>query len=268
MSDRRSRYQRVSRRAFLRGGVGVGAAALVPGLACGNSDEAVLAGNSVSVPTPTADADPTPTAGSQAEPTTAAGPEQPDADSTPDDAPDAEADSTPDGAQTDEAATSESGGSALPVGAEMVIAFTYQQAAGGKDVPPYVAVWIEDADGELVQTVALWFEQSGKGSRWLPDLKRWFSVDQARVDAGGDDVVDVVSSATRLAGSYQVTWDGSQLAATTPAPAAQYHVCIEAARERGPYSLVRQAVTLDGGPVAVALPDDGELVQCSVAIDA
>ena len=80
MSDRRSRYQRVSRRAFLRGGVGVGAAALVPGLACGNSDEAVLAGNSVSVPTPTADADPTPTAGSQAEPTTAAGPEQPAAE--------------------------------------------------------------------------------------------------------------------------------------------------------------------------------------------
>jgi len=140
----------------------------------------------------------------------------------------------------------------------MLIAFTYA-ASGGRVRNPYVAVWVEDEAGELVDTVALWFKQSQKGLRWLSDLRRWYSVD------GSSATVDTVSSATRTPGSYQVAWDVTDLDGNQ-VPAGQYYVCIEAAREHGPYSLIREAITLAEGMAATDLADDGELSAASVAL--
>lgn len=220
------RYLQVSRRSMLKRTLGVGAIVLVPGLACGRDDAAVFAGDDTSsaAPSGTDTAAPTGTADS----------------------------------------TALASATALPDGAEMVIAFTYEQASGGKDEPPYIAVWIEDAGGELVETVALWFEQSDKGTRWLHELKRWSSVEEVAVAAGGDGEVDVVSSATRLPGAYSLVWDA--IVAGTPATAGDYHVCIESSREHGPYSLVRAAVTLDGTAFTLDLPADGELTAASVVV--
>ena len=148
-------------------------------------------------------------------------------------------------------------------GAELVVSFTYERLPGGKALPPYMAVWVEDAAGALLETIELWFEQSGKGPRWLPDLRRWFSVDQERVAAGGADLVDVVSSATRLPGTTSVAWDGVVTGGGSPLDAA--FICIEAARERGPYSLIRESIRIDGEAFDVSLPDDQELIDASVA---
>ena len=145
-----------------------------------------------------------------------------------------------------------------------VSSFTYKQGVGGKNEPPYIAVWIEDDAGELVETIELWYVQGQKGQRWLPDLRRWFSVDRARIDAGGSNDIDVVSGATRLAGSYDVVWDGATNAG--PIPTGSYFFCIESARERGPYSLIRVPVLFDGAPLDIVLPDDGELTAASVAV--
>jgi hypothetical protein len=228
-----SRYARVSRRSVLRGGVGLGATVVLA--ACGNQDAEILARG---LPSTTA---------------VAGGPIS--SVSTP------PANTVTPGTVDPEPGT----GPALPPGTEMVVSFTYQQLPGGKNEPPYVAVWIEDSDGSLVATVALWFQQDSRGTRWLRDLKRWFNLDQARIEAGGLDVTDIVSSATRRPGSYQVVWDGTDVDGN-PLRAGDYFLAIESNREHGTYSLIRQPMTLTGEPLTLGLIDADELVAASVSV--
>ncbi len=222
---------------MLKASLGASAFALVPGLACGNDDSEVFAG---------ATAEPQPTTTTTAAPTTTEAP----------------------ATTTDPAtgATADAPTGAPAVSGEMVISFTYTQAVGGKNERPYVAVWIEDAAGELATTVALWYEQGRRGDRWLDHLSRWFDADLERIAAGGRDDVATVSSATRAPGTYAVVWDGT--VADFPAIAGDYFVCVEAVREEGPYSLIRQPFTLTGELADTALPADGELSEASVRIDA
>jgi hypothetical protein len=155
---------------------------------------------------------------------------------------------------------------ALAVAGELIVSFTYTRGAGGKIEWPYVAVWVEDGNGELVETIALFYEQGRRGARWLDHLDRWFAVDADRVAAGGTDDAATISSATRAPGTYDVAWDGTT--AGVAAGAGEYFICIESAREDGPYSLIREPVTLAGALPETPLPDDGELSAATVRIDA
>ena len=67
-----------------------------------------------------------------------------------------------------------------------------------------------------------------------------------------------------MAGAYSVVWDGKD---DNGAAASQgdYFVCIEAAREHGPYELVRESISLGTKPAQKALADKGELTAASVA---
>jgi len=145
------------------------------------------------------------------------------------------------------------GGAALPASAKAEIAFTYAATGNGMQRNPYIAVWIEDGSGALVQTVSLWHLQ--RQDRWLNELKRWYQV------SGGSDTG---SSATRVAGSYTVAWDGS-VAGGGRATAADYYVCIESAREHGTYSLVREKVTFGTSGAKTSLGDNGDLSKISVS---
>lgn len=148
-----------------------------------------------------------------------------------------------------------------PGGAPVTIAFTYKATAdsgpagrgGGPVRNPYVAVWVEDGAGTLVKTVALWHLQGR--DNWLNELRRWYQV------SGGKDTG---SSATRSAGSYQVAWDRTDLQGAKTSLTSAY-VCLESAREHGPYSLVRQRVDL-GTAATVTLADQGELVGITVKV--
>jgi hypothetical protein len=155
-------------------------------------------------------------------------------------------------------------GGAIPAGGQMVISFTYDQLGGGKNVPPYVAVWVENAGGELLTTVSLWYQQFGRGERWLPDLRRWYNVDQNRMNNGGSNNLDAISGPTRSPGSFQVSWNGQANGAAVPP--GSYFVCIESARERGPYSLIREQVSLSGSALQVDFFGDGELFDASVSV--
>ncbi len=240
------RYPAVSRRALLKGSLGLGAVVLIPGLGCGGGDEETFAGASVTTPPSSANTTPAP----------------PTEESPPTEVPAA---TTSETSAVPESTSAASDGTALPASAVMEIGFSYSQAAGGKNESPYLAVWIEDADGELVDTVALWYDQGREGPKWLKDLRRWNVVDEDRIRAGGSDVVDVVSSATRLPGAYTLAWDGGTIDGGA-ASAGDYFICIEAVRERGPYSLIRQSVSLNGGPVSLPLDDEGELVAASATV--
>lgn len=212
---------------MLKAGAGVGLAALIPGLACGNEDAEVFAGGVAELPTatplPTSTPLPTPTPEEAVEPTSTVAP-------------------------------------STAVDGDLVVSFTYTQAAGGKNERPYIAVWVEDIAGELVHTISLWYEQGRRGERWLDHLSRWYAADVAQ---GG---ADTISSATREPGAYTVAWDGT-VGGTSTAP-GEYAICIEAAREDGPYSLVCTPVSLTGSLPTLSVPGEGELSAVSVRIDA
>ena len=138
--------------------------------------------------------------------------------------------------------------SAFPTGSEMVVDFTYSTSEG-RARNPYIAVWVEDSSGNLVQTISLWILQSQKGTRWIRDLSSWYS-------ASGGDVA--TSGATRSAGAYTVAWDGTGLDGQLVAP-GEYVLFVESAREHGPHSITSAPFTANGGGFTLDLPSVGEL---------
>ncbi len=241
-APKNSRYAAVTRRTMLKRSVGTGLFLSLPGLACSASNDAeVFAGDSAaSVPsTSTATPSEASVVSEAPEPT------QPVA--------------------TEPEPLSSAGG--FSAGDEMVVNFTYTQGAGGKSLNPYIAVWIEDTDGQLVRTIELWFEQSQKGPRWLPDLRRWYSIDQSRIGAGGIDQTDLISGATRLPGAYSLVWDGLDDQGTFVGD-RDLVLCIESHRERGPYSLICEPLSLSGDSPTQSLADDGELSSASLELRA
>ena len=159
---------------------------------------------------------------------------------------------------TEAAPTSET---TIPTGAELVVDFTYtaEGTSGGGVKNPYVAVWVEDQAGELVATIALWFLQSEKGPKWLSDLRRWATVD------GSDATIDAISSATRRPGEYSVLWDGTDTDGNLVAQ-GDYYIAIESSREHGPYSLIRQQISLGADSFTQALESEGELSDATVSL--
>jgi hypothetical protein len=239
MPSSEPRFVRVSRRAFLTRTAVIGGLVVAPGLACATNDADVFASASSSTTTTAASgssaastgsttADPDPTTGATARSSTSTTTSPPT-----------------------------SGDSTFPDGGELVVDFTFAASGGGRVNNPYVAVWVEDADGNLVDTIAVWFE-SGKGTKWLPDLRRWYSASD-----GGDDLS--MSGATRVAGSYTVTWDGTDLDGS-PVPSGNYVLFIEAAREHGPYEVVSGELAIGDEPFSIDLEPSGELTAASAEL--
>jgi hypothetical protein len=239
MASPTSRYAAAARRALRSRTAIAGAVLVLPGLACGASDEDVFGGvttASTTVATP----------GPAATTTELASPSTTVVDAT--------APTT--GASTTGASVA---GGTFPAGAELVVDFTYEAISGGGRVEnPYIAVWVEDPDGNLVATVSVWFNPSSKGLLYLHELRRWYSVSD-----GGADLT--MSGATRVGGTYSVSWDGSDDAGQ-PVEQGDYVIVIEAAREHGPYEVISSPVIIGTEGFHVDLVGDGELVAASVEL--
>jgi len=122
---------------------------------------------------------------------------------------------------------------------------------------PFVAVWVEDKKKESVRNLAVWYNKS----RWLPDLKRWYSKNQpGKMDPR---VMESISSATRSAGKYTLTWDGLDEQGK-PVPAGKYTIYLEAAREHGTYQLLKQEVEWNGKPKRLTLAGGIEITAASL----
>jgi hypothetical protein len=94
---------------------------------------------------------------------------------------------------------------------------------GKKYRRPYVAVWIENAEGKAVRSIAVW----GNSRKYLRDLSDWWKI--ARDD---DDVVKAVTRATRGPGKYTLAWDGKDDKGR-PLPQGTYTIQVEVTREYG-----------------------------------
>ena len=249
-----SRYAAVSRRAFLARSAqatGIGAAAVVLA-ACGHNDAEVFARGPAASAAPASSTPGTTSRATTAPPTSGAttSPQQPTT-SRP-------ASTQPTSTQP---ASTQPSTTAAPstVSGDMGVRFTYKPAAsGGRVNNPYVAVWVEDSSGALVDTLGIWYQQNSKGVRYLNELRRWASVD------GSSETLDTVSSPTRAPGDYALVWKLTDAEGQRVAPGS-YFICIEAAREHGPYSLIRQPFTLGSETFKTDLPAQGELSNASIA---
>ena len=151
-------------------------------------------------------------------------------------------------------ASSSGAGTPIPANGQVAIDFTFAPSGGAMVKNPYIAVWVETAAGKFVDTVSLWYS-SGKNERYLSDMRAWISA------SGGTD--KSMSSATRNAGAYSVVWDGND-ASGKKAPQGDYIFFIECAREKGPYEVISQPLTIGASPSSATPADKGELSKVSM----
>ncbi|MCS6869075.1 DUF2271 domain-containing protein [Thermus sp.] len=146
-------------------------------------------------------------------------------------------------------------GKPWPPGMELRVSFAYG-GGGLRYRAPYLAVYVEDERGHLVRTLAL-FLMPGKGERWWNELRRYFSL-------GSLEAMRTLSGPTRPPGRYTVAWDGKDERGQAVAQ-GNYYLCVEYAREHGPYELFREKVELGEKAFQKSYSLRGELVE--VALD-
>lgn len=93
---------------------------------------------------------------------------------------------------------------------------------------PYVAIWLETAEREGLETIAVWHEQE----EWLRDMRQWWR----KLGRSKSPSYDAVTGATRKPDIYTVSWKSETLSAGT------YYLNFEAAREEGGRDYLRQAI--------------------------
>ena len=132
--------------------------------------------------------------------------------------------------------------SSWAVGAELAVKFEIPQLNVAEYHRPYVAVWLESADQNVVSNLAVLYDVKKKdnaGTKWVKDLRTWWR-------KSGKDValpLDGVSGATRSTGEQSLNFGGAK-AGIDKLPAGDYKLVIEAAREAGGRELVRVPFTL------------------------
>lgn len=131
--------------------------------------------------------------------------------------------------------------------ANMEVELSLSEITTGQYHRPYTAVWVEDARGESVKTIALWVQHDGH--KWFKDIRRWWR------KAGRDNpaIIDAVSSATRPAGNYRLDWDLSDDKGK-PLPDGDYQLFIEVVREHGGRELLRHKFSLPSDSFDSPLP--------------
>ncbi|MCA0294895.1 MAG: DUF2271 domain-containing protein [Actinobacteria bacterium] len=148
-------------------------------------------------------------------------------------------------------ASASTSGKTLPASAQATVSWTFA-SSGGMSRNPYMAVWIEDADGNFVKTLALYHKANG--DNWLNTLSTWYAA------SGG---TDTTTSGTVPAGSFTTTWDGTT-ASGDRAAQGTYYVCIESVVEHGSDSLVRQQVTFGSSAAKTSLTATGDITAAAV----
>lgn len=108
---------------------------------------------------------------------------------------------------------------------------------------PYVSVWIEDSEGNLVRPLAFWGSQS-KYQPHLPTI--WTLMTRGHIP------IRSVSRATRAVGKYDFVWDGFDLN-QKPVPPGTYRVTVETNQEHGSYAKQSGLITLGDAPETITL---------------
>ena len=102
---------------------------------------------------------------------------------------------------------------------------------------PYVAIWVERADGGVVASLAVWYDtrlKEKEGEKWLKDIRQWWR----RIGRELTLPADGVSGPTRAPGTQTLAFAAGD-GALPELAAGQYALVVEAAREAGGRELVK-----------------------------
>jgi thiamine biosynthesis lipoprotein ApbE len=113
---------------------------------------------------------------------------------------------------------------------------------------PYAAVWVEDAKGNPVRTLAVW----GNAPKYLKDLSDWW-----KIGKGDADLVKAVTRATRGPGKYELVWDGKDDKGNA-LPQGAYTVRVEVHREFGSHLRQSGKIECGAGPAATKFEKNAE----------
>jgi thiamine biosynthesis lipoprotein len=145
---------------------------------------------------------------------------------------------------------------------ELAINFDIALIEGMRVRRPFVAVWIEDADGKPVRNINVWYNKD----RWLPDLKDWYRHYGEAFKAPDGKLKASVSSATRSPGKYSLKWDGKDDEGADTNP-GKYTVVIEAAREHGTYQIMKQQIEIKKKPATQSINLVGNVEISAASIE-
>ena len=145
--------------------------------------------------------------------------------------------------------------------AELSLKIQLPEITTGQYVRPYVAVWLEKADGSFVKSLTLWHEMKDKrgnpvvNDKYLKSLREWWS----KSGASADMKFDSISSATRPAGQHELLFTPGKEPLDNLAP-GNYQLMVEVARE------IKAPRTFNGGDKPVKNGKDSSSVEASPAL--
>ncbi len=125
--------------------------------------------------------------------------------------------------------------SAWPADFRLTIDYEIPRQSNGLAQPPYVVVWVTNAAGAPVRTLAA----MGVDARFIDENFIWWR----RVGRTLGRGLDAAAKPTRRPGRYSLVWDGRDDKGQ-PAPQGRYTVHIEASREHGGHSYQTLDLTL------------------------
>lgn len=150
----------------------------------------------------------------------------------------------------------------LPVNAaDLSLNVQLAEITTGQYVRPYVAIWLEKADGTFVKSLTLWHEIKDKRGnpmttdKYLKSLRDWWS----KSGASADMKFDSISSATRPAGQHEVVFSPGKEPLGNLAP-GKYQMMVEVARE------IKAPRTFNGGEKPIKNGKDGSAVEAAPAL--
>ena len=124
---------------------------------------------------------------------------------------------------------------------------------------PYIAAWVADSNRQLVRILLL----AGPEERWMEENYYW----HRRFGRKAGSLPDALSEPTRKPGLYLIQWDGIDHDGK-PAPAGDYVLHVEAAREHGDHQHESFEISLGPDPFAIQRPAGNELGDINISFGA
>lgn len=155
----------------------------------------------------------------------------------------------------DNADTAGATGSPWPKGYAALVDYEVPKIEAGNYRAPYVAIWVTDADKQLVRTLV----HLGNDPKWLDSNYMWWRRFGRKMTA-----VDTVTQPTRKPGRYSVQWDGLD-AAGQRVPQGRYVIHVEATREHGGHTYQSFDVELGAQSVEQVIAPKDELGALKLA---
>ncbi|HZZ33656.1 MAG TPA: DUF2271 domain-containing protein, partial [Phenylobacterium sp.] len=139
-----------------------------------------------------------------------------------------------------------------PAGFEVGIDYEIANVAAGRYRPPFVVIWIADAQGHTVRTL---YHLGNRPRRYLDSNYAWWNGFNA--DGNGLQKLDSVTRPSREPGRYTAVWDGKDDRGM-PVGQGRYTINIEMTREHGGHSLQTIPLDLGRAPVSGSASGQGE----------